>query len=1200
MIKTLITTIAILLGVQLSHSQNRAVSTETLWKNELFKEFKPSDEIVSLRTLSTKSFKSGSKVIAISAAGPINYMENNKWKTIFHTIVPSSNGFQNLTNSFKSYYPAHSQGSIQTHLSNGGVIKDLLQAKMYYLDQNGNRIQEKNIEQKNGKVDVNELTYSQVYGQHIDLRLSQLTTKRKLDYIINSKNAFTGISSQAKKMVFQESVELPDSWTAELIDNVIVLKDQNGVVQAYYEKPLIHETVLHDHKDGGHDHAHHQHEIEGKYTLTKIGNSSYQIETIVDLAWLKDADRVFPLYIDPTVNCTPQNVNQWTGHLSLNGNNLQDYGTATIGARNNDVMRLGRLDENPDKFLNSWAKFDITAVPDNSTICRVQLTYTVYNSYSGQSGCGTNARMRHMANDPVAATNPALLTDIRDGDIYETRDFGGPTNGPDGTHVSTGFANLQHVQNSLVPNWVAVGFEYYQSGQHDECHVHIRGYSHANKPFLLIEYELSATTYTNVGYTASTTATMPASPACTDWSGTWCAGSGTYSQVNGIVQGANYTVENLGTAACGTAMPTANMQAWAPGGTLCAHTPIGTPAVNNFSFNATVNGDYYINVSTGFCGTPNTCGQFTGHDFTGQSAVLRYRQNTTVTNTTSNANLCFGESKNLTAVVGGTHNNPTVVWTISQGATLGTITGNTFTAGNTAGTVTIEAVVGFCRQSVTFNVAAGPQIITPTASVCSGEAASIPIDISPAASTYTWTQVATNVTGAANGSGTSINQTLSVVSPNSPGTVVYSISATVGTCSSVSTLTVTVNPPPAINAGLDQAICIGSSATLSGAGGVSYTWDHNVSDGVAFSPTSTQVYTVTGTDANGCTNTDQVTVTVNQLPAINAGADKVVCAGNTTILAGSGGVSYTWDNNVINGVPFTPTVDMTYTVTGTDANGCTNTDDILVTIAPNLTVSFTADKILGCAPESVQFTSTPHPGATYSWNFGDGGTSSTGPVTSHQYAAVGCFDVVLTVTSVDGCVGVSSPSQSSQICIEVAPVAEFRATPNDLDFSNSTATFINTSSNSTSYTWNFGDGSPLATGFSPSHTYPDSEAAAYEVILVAANQIGCTDTARVIISVKEQQLIYIPNAFTPDNDEHNPVFKPVMTAGFDPNDYTLLVFNRWGELIFESHDAEVGWDGTYANNTGICPDGTYTWKIEFKTLSTDARKLLKGHVTLIR
>jgi gliding motility-associated-like protein len=100
------------------------------------------------------------------------------------------------------------------------------------------------------------------------------------------------------------------------------------------------------------------------------------------------------------------------------------------------------------------------------------------------------------------------------------------------------------------------------------------------------------------------------------------------------------------------------------------------------------------------------------------------------------------------------------------------------------------------------------------------------------------------------------------------------------------------------------------------------------------------------------------------------------------------------------------------------------------------------------------------------------------------------------------------------------------------------------------------------------------------------------------IQLNEEVIYYVPNSFTPDDDDYNPTFQPVFTSGYDPYDFTLVLFNRWGEIIFESHDASVGWDGTY--NGDPVQDGTYTWKIEFKTTATDERRVVLGQVNLIK
>ena len=108
----------------------------------------------------------------------------------------------------------------------------------------------------------------------------------------------------------------------------------------------------------------------------------------------------------------------------------------------------------------------------------------------------------------------------------------------------------------------------------------------------------------------------------------------------------------------------------------------------------------------------------------------------------------------------------------------------------------------------------------------------------------------------------------------------------------------------------------------------------------------------------------------------------------------------------------------------------------------------------------------------------------------------------------------------------------------------------------------------------------------------------CSDTTWLAIDVDEELIFYVPNTFTPDDDNFNQLFAPVFTSGFDPYDFNLLIFNRWGEVIWESHNAEAGWDGTYGGMP--VQDGTYTWKIEFKTSANDERMIKTGHVNVIR
>ena len=240
-------------------------------------------------------------------------------------------------------------------------------------------------------------------------------------------------------------------------------------------------------------------------------------------------------------------------------------------------------------------------------------------------------------------------------------------------------------------------------------------------------------------------------------------------------------------------------------------------------------------------------------------------------------------------------------------------------------------------------------------------------------------------------------------------TTTYTVTGTdANGCENTDEVIVSVNALPLVDAGADQAVCDGNSVTISGSGANSYTWDNSVSDGVAFTPTSTATYTVTGTDGNGCVNSAQVEVTVNALPTVSAGTDVAACTGDSAILNGSGAVSYTWDNGITDGVHFIPLAANTYTVTGTDGNGCENTDQVDVTINPLPTVGAGMDQTV-C--EGGQVTLSGTGASSYTWDNGvmDGVAFSAAVTTTYNVTGVdgnGCSNTDALTIVVDECTGI--------------------------------------------------------------------------------------------------------------------------------------------------------------------------------------------------
>jgi gliding motility-associated-like protein len=405
---------------------------------------------------------------------------------------------------------------------------------------------------------------------------------------------------------------------------------------------------------------------------------------------------------------------------------------------------------------------------------------------------------------------------------------------------------------------------------------------------------------------------------------------------------------------------------------------------------------------------------------------------------------------------------------------------------------------------------------------------------------------------------------------------------------------------PSVSAPADITICIGEDVTLTAGNpdGATISWDNGVNDGTPFSPAAagTVTYTVTA-DLNGCSITDDVDVTVNPLPSVDAGTDLAICEGESVTLSGTGAQNYVWDNGVVDGTSFTPGITSTYNVVGTDANGCVNADQITITVESAPTPSFEGDELTGCSPHALEFTNTTGSGVNCTWDFGDGVQAFGCGTVNHIYETPGIYTVTLTVENAAGCTGTTT--LTNYIEVTSPPTASFTADPQVTDINDTEVNFTNTSVGGVDFEWSFGDNSPNEYSYDASHEYPDEEGDSYIVSLIVSNGPDCADTARLVIKVDDVIIFYVPNTFTPDGDPLNQTFQPVFTSGYDPLDFHMLIFNRWGEVVFETNDANIGWNGTYSN-FGLVKDGTYIWTIEFQETMSDKRHYHQGHVNILR
>jgi hypothetical protein len=611
----------------LSFSQNNIGEPQLLWSKENFASYSLDKEILDKRDANSKHFlNEDGTITALIAAGEFHYWEDNRWKTIFHSIVRTPTGFENTTNKFKTYFPQTSAGSISTTLPNGAVLTDMLNMRMYF-EGNGQQFNVQSIQAQQGVADFNELIYSNVYGNGIDLRLKQETQLRKMDYILQNQQALGTIPTGADFLVFEETVRLPQGWLAKLEGNEIKIVDENGVLQALYIKPTFRDTEV-EHVHGDHSHFLFN-EFEGQFEVSQT-NTELVIKTLVSLDWLLSNQLNFPVYIDPTVNLIPSDVANWTGyHRTTSGTNSHEganYTSTNITESSNDIIMLGR--NSGTQVYNAWAKFNISTLTSNVCINSADVFYNVYSNSSNDGACRIWTNIRSLENDPVPATNNNRLSDIRDGDIYHTSSFslGGTGNGWKSKSFT---AFLGNIVAAVPSGWFGIGFHNYEgASSHETCRLYIRGRSSADRPYLAVNY----TPFFQASFNNQTS-------GCTDW-------------LPGETRTVSVTVQNVGCTAwtSGGAGNNVNFSWWGswqagqdanPRMFPYSNLTMGNSQVITFSVTApmapgayTINAD---NVRDGFCWFRNNngvCGP--------GNTAFSFPINVTPTAISTTANVCVG------------------------------------------------------------------------------------------------------------------------------------------------------------------------------------------------------------------------------------------------------------------------------------------------------------------------------------------------------------------------------------------------------------------------------------------------------------------------------------------------------------------------------------------------------------------------------
>lgn len=542
--------------------------------------------------------------------------------------------------------------------------------------------------------------------------------------------------------------------------------------------------------------------------------------------------------------------------------------------------------------------------------------------------------------------------------------------------------------------------------------------------------------------------------------------------------------------------------------------------------------------------------------------------------------LCFGDSTGTATMnVSGATPGYIYFWSPSSQTTS---TATNLSAGNYTATITDASG---CTITSTFTITQPAAPLSTVSSVvnvlCNPDStgsASVSVSGGTAGYTYLW----------------NTNATTSSISNLPAGNYSVMISDANGCLDSS---TVTITQPPLLTSTQNQIniLCFGDStgtATVSPAGGnpaYTYLWSNGQTNSVATN-LSAGNYFVTVSDANGCTLTVIFLLTQPAAPlSATSSSVNVFCnpdstgSASVTVSGGTGSYTYLWSNGqTTSGISNIPAG--TYTVTFTDANGCSDTSTATVNQPPLLTAIISNDTIV-CAGASTTFSVTAaggNPAYTYLWN-PIGQTTSAVTVSA---SATTIYSV--TVTDANGC---SSQQMNTTVTVVPLPVATISVSPSYVVFYPASICFTADTGNTLSWIWNFGD-SATATG--TSSVCHDFEMGTFCVTLSVANYLGCIDTAEVCVSEVSAS---IPNVFSPNGDGSNDMFFiPMAAEGLTY--YSCRIYDRWGIKMAELDLPREGWDG-YTTSGVPASEGTYYYVVSI-AWGDELKINERGFITLVR
>lgn len=508
--------------------------------------------------------------------------------------------------------------------------------------------------------------------------------------------------------------------------------------------------------------------------------------------------------------------------------------------------------------------------------------------------------------------------------------------------------------------------------------------------------------------------------------------------------------------------------------------------------------------------------------------------------------VCVGDSVTLTA--GGAYSYQWSTGATTPSITVLAATSTTVSVNGFSGPGVSCDILPFSIAAVTVNPA-----ITGNTTICEGSSTTL---TASGGTAYQW----------------STSATTAAVTVSPAVTTTYFVDVSVGSCTASDSVTVTVNPSPVASISAVDTICSGESATLIASGGGTYQWSTGATtSSVTVSPSAATTYSVVV--SNGlCTDSASLTLFVNASPIASVSGVNAICAGDTTTLTASGGGTYQWSTGgTSTSVTVTPSSSTSYSVVVTSPNGCSDTATYPVTVTPVPVASISGSTDI-CSGASTQLTASG--GAAYSWSTG----ATTAAIT---VSAAGTYSVIV---SSGAC------ADTAFISVNVLPLPVASAGTSDTIFIGN-STVLNATGGGT-YTWSPPAGLSCTNCQDP--VADPTQTTIYCVMVTDSN--GCTDNDCITIFVDtECGELFIPNAFSPNNDNAND--RLCIYGSQCIEQMTLVIYDRWGEKVFETTDPSQCWDGTYRGE--LMNTAVFVYYLEAVLVNGNVLEK-KGNITLLR